>query len=184
MGLNILELIVSPIRVVPVQGLFLTSTCASHLFSPYFFYSYSLALSPFTPFTMCLISELDGCEGSLPYSFPVSTCPLRSELMKRIKEGFEPSSLCTYYPLYFAILHLLTPTRLLYTVPALLFSISRAIIFLLSYLSFFSALYINASDPLHLVVYKSPYNPMCLCPIKSPCRVHLQSTAMIHVPHT
>lgn len=32
MGLNILELIVSPVSLVPVQGLFLTSTCSAVLF--------------------------------------------------------------------------------------------------------------------------------------------------------
>ena len=124
LGLDTLELIVSPIQPVPVQGLFLTSTCSTLLF----FFHIS-ALPPFTPLTLCLISALDGCRGCCP-PFPVLIALVGSELRERIKEGFKPSSLCSYYPLSSAIAAPAHSVCLLCYTPSHPLPISHTIIFL------------------------------------------------------
>lgn len=103
MGLNILELIVSPIQPVPVQGLFLTSTCST----PFFFHPPSLRLR--LPHLRCASFLLStAAEDHCCPPFPVLIAPVGSELRERIIEGFEPSSSAhiTHYPLL--ALHLLT----------------------------------------------------------------------------
>lgn len=78
---------------------------------------------------MRLVSALNGFRGSLPSPLPIPIAPVRSELRERIKEGFEPSSLCSYYPLSSEITSPAHPTCLFWHSPQPL-PISHAIIFL------------------------------------------------------
>lgn len=99
MSLNTLELIVSPVQLVPVQSLFLTSTCSTVIFYP-LFPRFGSVHSTYDVPRFC--SQWLHRIPAVP-PFPVLIALVGSELRERIIEGFEPSSLCSYYPLSSAI---------------------------------------------------------------------------------
>lgn len=100
MSLNTLELIVSPVQLVPVQSLFLTSTCSTVIFFSSLFPRFGSVHSTYDVPRFC--SQWLHRIPAVP-PFPVLIALVGSELREGIIEGFEPSSLCSYYPLSSAI---------------------------------------------------------------------------------
>lgn len=76
-----------------------------------FFFSSSLASSPFTPLTMCLVSALNGCRGSLLSPFSCSHCPSRVRAQREDNRRIWTIILCSYYPLSSASAAPAHPTR-------------------------------------------------------------------------